>query len=37
MEGLLHYYGIFTTEVVAVIRHISETSRRVCGIDWRVK
>lgn len=37
MEGLLHNYGIFATEVVAVIRHISETSWRVCGIDWRVK
>ena len=37
MEGLLHNYGIFATEVVAVIRHISKTSWRVCGIDWRVK
>jgi hypothetical protein len=35
MEGLL--YGFFTTEVVAIIRHISETSWLVYGIDWRVK
>ena len=26
MKGLLHKYGIFTTEVVAVIRYISKTS-----------
>lgn len=36
MEGLLNY-GIFTTEVVAVIRYISGTSWRVCVIDWRMK
>jgi hypothetical protein len=32
-----YLYGIFTTEVVAIIRHISETNLRVCGIDWRMK
>ena len=37
MEGLLHDYGIFATEVVAIVRHISETSWCICGIDWRVK
>ena len=37
MEGLLHDYGIFATEVVAIVRQISETSWRICGIDWRVK
>jgi hypothetical protein len=37
MEGLLHNYGIFATEVVAIVRHISKTSWRVRGIDWRVK
>jgi hypothetical protein len=36
MEGLLNY-GIFTTEMMAIIRHISETSWRVCGFDWRMK
>ena len=36
MEGLL-YFGIFTTEVVAVNRYISGTSWRVCVIDWRMK
>ena len=37
MEGLLHNHRIFTTEVVAVIRHISETSWCACGIDWPVE
>ena len=37
MEGLLHDYGIFATEVVAIIRHISEASWRVCDIDWCMK
>ena len=37
MEGLLHDYGIFATEVMAIIRRISKTSWRVRGIDWRVK
>jgi hypothetical protein len=35
MKGLLR--GLFTTKVVAVVRHISKTSWRVRGIDWRVK
>jgi hypothetical protein len=37
MESLLHHYGILTTEMVAVIRNVSETRRRICSIDWRVK
>jgi hypothetical protein len=37
MIGLLHNYRIFTTEVVAIIRHISKASWRVYGIDWRVE
>ena len=37
MESLLHHYGILTAEMVAVIRHVSETSWRICSIDWRVK
>ena len=37
MKGLLHNYGIFTIEVVAIIRYISKTSWRVRSVDWRVK
>jgi hypothetical protein len=37
MEGLLHNYGIFAAEVVAIMRYISQTSWRVCGIDRRVE
>jgi hypothetical protein len=37
MESLLHHYGILTTEMVAVIRHVSKTSWRLCSIHWRVK
>jgi hypothetical protein len=37
MEGLLHNYRISASEVVTIMRYISETSWRVCGIDWRMK
>jgi hypothetical protein len=37
MESLLHHYRILTTEMVTVIRHVSETSWRICSIHWRVK
>jgi hypothetical protein len=37
MKSLLHHYGILTTEMVTVIRHVSETSWRIFSIHWRMK
>jgi len=37
MEGLLHHNGIFATEVVTVIRNISEAGGRILSIHGRMK